>query len=75
MAAQERSTLGTFTSPYPETKGKTISLRLPLSLDDAVREASKSSDSLAIWITNACREKLEKDKLKAEYPHKYPILD
>ena len=66
MGEKQRSTLGTFTSPYPETRGKTISLRLPKSLDTAVREASKSSGSLANWIANACREKLEQERLKTD---------
>lgn len=56
---QPRAAGGKFGSPYKEPRGKAIALRLPQSLDEAVRAAA--GDNLKSWIEDAIALKLKQE--------------
>lgn len=56
---QPRAAGGKFGSPYKEPRGKAIALRLPQSLDEAVRAAA--GDDLKSWIEDAIALKLKQE--------------
>jgi hypothetical protein len=59
MKTQERSDIGTFVSPYDEPRSnKPVSVRLPKSLDRAVR----SKENYSQWIIDAVREKFQREE-------------
>ena len=50
---------GKFGSPYKEPRGEPIALRLPISLDQSVREVA--GDDLKNWLKQAIAEKLARE--------------
>jgi hypothetical protein len=61
---QPRQKTGKFASPYQERRGNPISLRLPQSLDEAMRAAvswqsAEDNHKLKEWIEDAISQKLK----------------
>ena len=61
---QPRTKKGKFGSPYPERRGKPISIRLPESLDQQLRElvgwqSSADNPKLKQWLEEAISDKLQ----------------
>ena len=61
---QPRTKKGKFDSPYSERRGKPISIRLPESLDQQLRElvgwqSSADNPKLKQWLEEAITEKLQ----------------
>jgi hypothetical protein len=57
---------GRFQSPYTERRGEPIALRLPLSLDQAVRCAvdwrtTEDNTCLKAWVEQAIKEKVDRE--------------
>lgn len=64
---QPRGSAGRFASHYSERRGEAIALRLPLSLDRALRQqvgwqAKADNPQLKRWIEAAIAEKLSREQ-------------
>lgn len=71
---QPRGQAGRFASMYAEKRGDAIALRLPLSLDQALRQVvgwqSKADNAvLKAWVEDAIAQKLLNDEKAAEFAH------
>jgi hypothetical protein len=69
---QPRQKTGKFASPYQERQGNPISLRLPQSLDEAMRTAvswqsAEDNHKLKKWIEDAIAQKLKHHSQSEKY--------